>query len=275
MLEPLRHFLCVAELGTFTAAARHLHLTQPALTASIQRLERSLGGALFIRGRRGAELTAAGQSLVPHARGALVALREGERAVREVFGAQRGEVCLGAGTTAITYVLPSAVAAFRKKHPALGLRLVERGQYALKAAVLDGAVDMAVVSGPLPGGEFLCDDELVLVHAPGLDGRGLPFLTFPKGTATRALVDRHFPEARIVLELSSASALKGQLRAGLGVSLLSRRIVETDLSLGRLVLFRKKPAPIRRQLVLVHRGLERLSPAAKALRTVLLARAGA
>ena len=78
-----------------------------------------------------------------------------------------------------------------------------------------------------------------------------------------------------MLELSSASALKGQLRAGLGVSLLSRRIVETDLSLGRLVLFRKKPAPIRRQLVLVHRGLERLSPAAKALRTVLLARAGA
>ncbi len=131
MMDLLVHFVRVAEAGTFTAAARQVFLTQPALTASIKRLEATLGGALFVRGRTGAELTDAGRALLPHARAALVAAAEGRRAVGEVLGAERGELRVGAGTTAITYLLPPIVAEFRRKHPKVGLKLFERGQDAL------------------------------------------------------------------------------------------------------------------------------------------------
>ena len=69
MIELLRHFVAVAEAGTFTAAARRVHLSQPALTASIQRLEALVGGAVRVRGRRGAEPTDVGRALLPRARG--------------------------------------------------------------------------------------------------------------------------------------------------------------------------------------------------------------
>lgn len=269
-MDSLLHFVRVAEAGTFTAAARQVHLTQPALTASIQRLEAQLGGALFVRGRRGAELTEAGRALLPHARAALVAVDDARRAVAEVVRIERGRVRIGAGTTAITYLLPPLVQAFRRKHPKVALGLFERSQDALLEAFERGELDLAVATGPQPGGEPFRTDELVLVHAPGLDPRALPFLSFPEGAATRTLLDRHFPNAPIALELSSTSALKGQLRAGTGVALISRLAVATDLELGRLVLWRHPRAPIRRELVLVHRGLARLSPAARAMRDILV-----
>lgn len=270
MVDLFVHFLRVVEAGTFTAAARQVHLTQPALTASIKRLESLMGGLLFVRGRTGAELTDAGRALLPHARASIVAAEEGKRAVDEVMGAARGELRIGAGTTAITYLLPSLMGVFRRKHPKIGLKLFERGQDVLLESFERGELDFAIATGPVEGAEPFRDDELVLVHAPGLDPQELPFLSFPVGTATRTMLDRHFPGVVVVLELSSTSALKGQLRAGLGVALVSRRAVATDLDLGRLVVWRHGPTPITRELVLVHRGLSRLSPAAQAMRTLLL-----
>lgn len=274
MIDPFRHFVAIADAGTFTAASKKLHLSQPALTASVQRLEAQVGGALFVRGRAGAELTAAGRALLPHARAAIVAAQEGARAVAEVMGAERGEVRLGAGMTAITYLLPPLIGAFRRKHPKLALRMFERGQDALLEALDAGEIDLAVAVGPVAGADRFHEDELVLVHAPSVDPKTSGFLTFPVGTATRAALDRTFPGAPIVMELASASAIKGQLRAGLGVALISRLAVATDLELGRLVLAKHKRMPIRRELVLAHRGVSRLSPAARAMRAVLLAQRG-
>src|SRR5690606_37808151 len=117
MLEPLRHLLLIVEHGTFTAAAREAHLSQPALSASIARLEGEIGATLLDRGRHGATLTAAGEALVPHARAALAAVDDGRAAVAEVTGLRRGEVSIGAGATVATYLLPEPLAAFRRAHP--------------------------------------------------------------------------------------------------------------------------------------------------------------
>src|SRR5687767_387676 len=106
MLDVYRHFLLVAEHGTFTAASRRAHVSQPALTASIKRLEHGLDARLFDRGRHGATLTAAGHALLPHARAAIVAVAEGERAVAELERLDAGEVRVGGGQTACTYLLP-------------------------------------------------------------------------------------------------------------------------------------------------------------------------
>ena len=71
MVEELRHFLLIAAHGTFTEAARRAHLSQPALTASMRRLEAAVGARLLLRGPGGASLTAAGEALRPHAEAVL------------------------------------------------------------------------------------------------------------------------------------------------------------------------------------------------------------
>lgn len=269
MIEALRHFLLVAEHGTFTSAARHAHVSQPALTASMRRLEESYDARLFDRDRNGARLTEAGRALLPHARAAAVAVDEGRRVVAELAAAEGGEVRIGGGATACTYLLPPVLSTFRKKHPRVALRLRELPEHLAVDAFEAGELDM-VVAGAARGDLFR-EEQVVLVAAPGVDAASLPFITFPRGSAVRALLDRFFPEADIAMELASSSTVKGSVRAGLGVALVSRSSVATDLSLGRLVEVADPRTPIQRPLRLVHRGVERLSPAARALRSLLLA----
>lgn len=268
MLDQLRHFLLIAEHGTFTAASVRAHLSQPALTASIRRLEEDLDGRLFDRGRNGARLTRAGEALLPHARAAVVAVDEGARAVRALETLEGGEVRIGGGATACTYLLPPVLSAFRRKHPLVALRLRELPEAEALDAFDRGELDLAVVGGKR--GDLFRREELVLVAAPNVAREGLPFVTFPEGSATRAELDRHFPGVDIVMEVSGISTVKGSVRAGLGVALITRSAVATDLELGRLVLVPDPRTPIARPLRLMHRGADRLSAAARALRRMLL-----
>jgi len=270
MLDPLRHFLLIAEHATFTTAARHAHVSQPALTASIRRLEQSLDCRLFDRGRHGATLTEAGQTLLPHARAAVVAVDEGERAVGALDRLEAGEVRVGGGSTACTYLLPPVLATFRKKFPKVAVRLRELPEDLAVDEFDAGDLDLVVASAAKRG-ELFRDETVVLVAAPDVDPASLPFITFTRGSAVRALLDRHFPDAIIAMELASISTVKGSVRAGLGVALISRTAVITDLALGRLVEVKDPRTPIPRPLYVISRGVERLSPAARALRAMLLA----
>jgi len=273
MYADLCNFLLVVREGSFTAAARGAHLTQPALSASIQRLEAKLGGRLFIRDRKGAVLTDAGAALLPHARGARAAVEEGRAAVSEVLGLGRGEVSIGAGATSCTYLLPEQLAAFQAEHPAVRYRLREVGTPEVVEAVRAGELDLGIATR-LPGDserwglpeEFWRDDPMVLVQAPGESRAHPPFLTFVEGSPLRTLLHRHFPEVRILMELGSITAIKGNVAAGLGVALVPRSAVQRTVEEGRLELREDPRTPLNRSLVLLHRGEERLSVAASALR---------
>lgn len=268
MLDALRHLLLIVEHGTFTEAARRAHLSQPALSASIRRLEADLGAPLLERGRTGAKLTAAGQAMLPHARATIAAMRDARRSVTQVVGVERGEVRIGAGATACTYVMPPYVAKFRRRHPGVRIFVQEIFTKDVFDGLADGTLDLGIVSGSR--GERWIDDELILVGAPGVDALGAALITFPKGTNTRELVERHFPEADIAMELASIASVKGNVRAGIGVALVSRAAVRHDLKTGRLVEVPDPRTPLPRQLRIAHRGRRLLSPAAAALRQTLL-----
>ena len=274
MLDELRCFLLIVENKGFTAASRPAHLSQPALSAAVRRLEEAFGARLLHRGRRGAEPTAAGRALVPRARAALAAVEDGRRAVAEVEGLGAGEVRIGGGATACTYFLPAPLAAFRRRYPGVRFQVREAYPDAIRAAVEAGEIDLGVVSGT--GREVWCRDELILVGAPGTPvqpvtaGTRAPFIAFPAGSATRAILEQHFPKADVVMELSSIAGVKGNVRAGIGIALVSRAAVDSDLASGRLVALPSPETPIPRRLSLVHRGVDRLPPAAAALRRMLL-----
>ncbi len=274
MLDELRCFLLIVENGSLTGATRAAHLSQPALSAALRRLEEAFGARLLYRGRHGAQPTAAGLALIPRARAALAAVEDGRRAVAEVEGLRAGEVRIGGGATACTYFLPAPLAAFRKKFPGVRFQVREAYPDAIHAAVEAGEIDLGVVSGP--GRDAWCRDELILVGPPGTPvqpvtaSSSAPFIAFPAGSATRAILERHFPRAEVVMELSSIAGVKGNVRAGIGIALVSRAAVETDLASGRLVAVPSPATPIPRRLSLVHRGVDRLPPAAAALRRLLL-----
>jgi len=268
LFDDLKNLVLVAERGTFTAAARAAHLTQPALSVSIRRLEVEFECRLVDRGRKGAELTAPGREVLARARAALAAVEDARRAVAELSGLERGVVRIGAGATTATYLLPAILGRFRKRHPGVRIVLRELTRDAAQEELERGEIDIAVLSGP--GGEHFRDDAFVLVAAPGVRLKGAAFLTFPKGTVTREALDRHFPEVEIVMELSSIAAIKGHVAEGIGVALLSRAAITRDLAIGRLRELRHEKTPIHRELVLVHRGVTRLPPAAAKLRELLL-----
>jgi DNA-binding transcriptional LysR family regulator len=269
MIEELRHFLLIVEYGTFTEAAHRAHLSQPALSASVRRLEEQMKARLLDRGRQGAWPTRAGQALLPHARAALAAILEGQRAVEEVEGLRVGEVRLGAGATATTYLLPRILARFRRLHPRLKFLLREGYALDIRAEIEAGELDLGIVSGP--GVDEWRDDDLILVASPKIDPRKAGFLTFPEGSTTRELLQTHFGDVDIVMELAGIAAVKGNARAGMGKALISRAAVASDLSSGALVEVKSRKTPVRRKLSLVHRGVSRLPPAAAALREAILA----
>jgi len=279
MLRELEHFVAVATAGTFTAAARRVHLSQPALTASIHRLEDEVGARLFDRGRRGATLTAAGRAFLAKAQAALTAFADGRRAVAEIQGLTAGEVRVGGGATACTYLLPPILARYRRARPGIALTLREGYTDELERAIDDGSLDLALITvdrrrpptGPLARLGRHADDELLVVAAPDCDPRTAPWLTFTAGSPTRALLLERVPDAVIAMELSSIAAIKGHVRAGIGLGLLSRLAVETDLARGSLVEVPLRWAPVRRRLAVRHRGAAHLTPAAAALLELLRA----
>ena len=283
MIDALRHLLLIAQHGTFTKAARHAHLSQPALSASIQRLELAFGARLLDRGRGGAALTAAGEALLPRARAALAAIEDGRRAVGEVAGLRAGEVRVGAGATACTYLLPPVLAAFRSAHPGVRILLRESPTADVLAALEAGDLDLGVVARApgvgRPARPLYLDRWLDVdlgggaapgAGAPGAGAVSTPFVTLARGTTTRELLERHFPGADVAIELGGIAAVKGSVRAGIGVALVSRAAVASDLALGRLVLLPHRATPVRRVMLLAHRGADRLPPAAAELRRLLL-----
>lgn len=277
MLRELEHFVAVAAAGTFTVAARRVHLSQPALTASIHRLEDEVGARLFDRGRHGAALTAAGRAFLPKAHAALAAFADGRRAVAEIQGLTAGEVRIGGGATACTYLLPPILARYRRARPGIALSLREGYTDELERAVDEGTLDLAVITldrrspptGPVDRLGKHADDELIVVAAPDCDPRTAPWITFAPGSPTRALLLERVPDAVITMELGSIAAVKGNVRAGIGMALVSRLAVATDLARGSLVEIGLRWSPVRRRLGVRHRGLAHLTPAAAALLELL------
>jgi len=272
MIDELRCFVLVVEEGTFTAAARAAGLSQPSLSAAIARLEHWHDARLFHRLPRPVRLTTSGAALLPHARAALGAVASGQRAVAEVEGVVRGSVTVAGGAAACTYLLPEPLVSFRRAHPGVRLHVRQLATPDVPLAVARGEVDLGIAEGE---GEPCWVDELVMIGLPGARWPA-PVVAFAAGTSLRALLEACFPQAELAMELGSFAGIKGMVRAGMGVALLSRGACAEELATGAFVSVELPPSaslPLRRELGLLHLGLKRLSPAARALRQTLLASA--
>jgi DNA-binding transcriptional LysR family regulator len=169
-LRQLEHFLAVVRDGSFTAAAGKLYMVQSSLSASLLSLERELGADLFIRGRKGAELTDAGRSLLEPARAALQSLQAVRDAVADVSGLRQGTVriaCLPASVPESIDVGPT-IRRFHQEHRGVDVQLVPADGRGMVEMVADGEVDFAIGPatadmGPRLSFQPLVQTELAIV----------------------------------------------------------------------------------------------------------------
>jgi LysR family glycine cleavage system transcriptional activator len=167
----IRVFDVVASSGSFTAAARRLHLGQPAVSHTIAQLERVLGTPLFDRTPSGIRLTPAGMELRDHVRPALAALDAGVRAVRRsARGA--GVVALSVSTSFATWWLLPRLADFKRRHPDIDLRCITNDTDA-GVGVDDADLWIPLGPDPWPGlaRHVLTDERIVAVAAPAVAAR--------------------------------------------------------------------------------------------------------
>lgn len=287
-LHLVRLFAAVAEHGSFSRAAESLGVTQPAVSRGVGALEDEIGMPLVERGARGARLTEAGRALHAHARVILNAERAAEAELGELRGLRGGTLHVGASTTIATYVLPRVVAAYRRTHPGVRLRVTSANTQDILALLLERGVDVALVEGPIanPHVEITPwgDDELVVIagkHHPlsALDpvpARELTrqlFIVREAGSGTREVLERTLRVRRIrlgrTLEVGSTEAIKQTVAAGLGISVVSRAAAADQLALGKLALLRVRGFPVRRTFNRIALRGHRPSAAARAFEAML------
>jgi len=147
-LRQLRHFLAVIDHGSLGDGARALSLSQPALSRSIQGLERSAKGPLFERSKRGMALTALGKALEVRARIIIAETERSERELDEIIGARRGQVAIGAAPSFAWTVLPSILTRFMQDHPLVEISIREAYSSVLFQAVASGEIEYALMLLP-------------------------------------------------------------------------------------------------------------------------------
>ena len=166
----LKLLAAVADTGSVTEAGKHLHLTQSALSHQLRDAEGMLGAALFLRLGKKMVLTPAGEALLASARRVLDELRNAEAKVVGLNGGTRGVIRLSTECYTCYHWLPPLLKKFHSRYPEVEISIEAAFTSHPAEAVLDGKLDVAVVSTP-PRNKSLritamFEDELVLVMAP-------------------------------------------------------------------------------------------------------------
>lgn len=275
-LDQLRIFVAVAETLNFTAAARALGRSQPAVSAAVAALEDACATRLFSRVARHVELTEAGRLLLDHARDVLRRVGEAERAIDDLAGLKRGHLRLFASQTVASYWIAPLLCRFRARHPMITLSVEDGNTTEGAEAVLKDDADIALVEGPVDDPALkrvpVGGDRLELVAAPGHpwaeSGSTTPdaladasWVLRERGSGTRRMFEDWLQERgvdpaalRVTLELPSGEAVKQAVEAGGGVTVVSNLTVARELESGRLRrVGLPDPLPRRRFHLIRHR----------------------
>lgn len=214
-LRQLRYFATVARLGSFTAASRELHVSQPALGYKIKQLEDELGAPLLLRHSRGVAPTPAGQTLQTHAERILGEVERATAAVRQHAAARVERLVLGVTPTTGKELAPCLIERVAAES-GIELSLRQGMSHELVADIKSGTLDMAFCFDPPPDATFdrlqLYRERLCLIGAPAVlkTSRPIPFdelsdfaLILDSGLAVlRELIDKIAAARAIKLPIS-------------------------------------------------------------------------
>jgi LysR family transcriptional regulator, low CO2-responsive transcriptional regulator len=277
-LHQLRVFAKVAELQSFTEAAKALRLTQPSCSSLVQGLVRELKYKLFERRGTKIALTSEGSVLLRRAREALGIIDDTKDEIAEIHGLRKGKLSVGGSALAAASFLPVAVQRFKKKHTGLEFVLIMERSEELQKKLLQGDLDLAII-GRIPRSAYLIveplRDEKIVVIAPPKHPLALkrsvplellvkePLITHRDGSTVRNMTERKFiekgltfkPFLEVNFEWSSRDAIKNVVANGLGIGFTTQSYVASDVKAGRVKLLKVPELKLKRTMyIAVHKN---------------------
>lgn len=253
--DQLKAFHRVALTGSFTKAARLLHITQPAVSKQVQLLEYSLGITLFDRQGRKVRLTNEGKTLLSYTDrlfdlyGEILAIFESEKSM------EHGKIAIGSSNVMGTYYLPKIIRLYNNQYPGIEIDLrLGNSDYVIDK-ILEGEVDIGI-SGkagahPKLSKQLIHKERLLLISSVDHDLAKREFIEADdllkasficreRGTSNRAAMDKFFKKKfdkkypKISLEIENVEAVKQIVQHGYGITIIPEVTVRREIESGIL-----------------------------------------
>jgi DNA-binding transcriptional LysR family regulator len=286
-LDQLRALIEVVELGGFTQAAKRLHLTQPAISQQIRELESRCGLPLVERIGKQAFATPAGRELIVRGRRIMADAEHALAVVRQHKEGVAGRVHIGAGPTALIYLLPPKLRQLRDEYPDIEIVVTSGTTNSISEGLLSNVIDIGFTALPVEADGLdtvpVRTDPMVAI-LPATE-RAIPDRLTPADVASRTLILEYqrVPHrqlsrawlqaggvaARPAMEFDSIEAIKSAVSAGLGVAIVPGPAMTLAPPMNSVVV-RPLDPPLTRTLGLVERRGRAETPALKLVRRAIM-----
>ncbi len=250
----LRAFLLLSRKGSFTAAAKELHLTQSAVSHSVKALEEDVGCRLLDRVGKKVLLTQAGEAFLRHVEKILSGMNAAREAIDEMSEWGRGRLRIGASAAACQYILPPVLREFKNEFPKCLLSIEPGDTQEIVAALGNNEIELGVTLEPPNEKDFefhpLFTDELVFLvdpkHPWAKAGRSLrkeiprqQYILYYKNSLTFEAIEKYFRADDVVIksiiDMGSMSAIKELVKLGLGITIMAPWTAREELCRKELV----------------------------------------
>jgi len=291
-LRQLEIFCKVVELKSFSKAGDSIYLTQPTISEHIKSLEDHLGTRLLDRLGREVIPTKAGDILYTYAKKILDLRSEAKHVLEDLSGKMVGEITIGGSNIPGEYIIPNLLGKFKKEYKNISIHLRIGDTKDIINKVLESTIEMGIVGAKIQDrrlqyNEFI-KDELILVVPPfhpwgsrtsikpdELEGE--PFISRERGSGTRITMEKALHDAgiklntlKVIAEMGSTEAIRQGIKAGVGISILSKRSVEDELKFGLLKEISIDGVKIIRHFYIVFHKARTKSPLVEAFTSFLI-----
>ena len=270
-LRQLEMVIAVADNASFTRAGQQLHVAQSAISRKVRLLEDEFGERLFKRVSKKVYVTPAGETLLRYARKVFQDLRNASLEISELAHLERGQLRIGAGMIACTYILPPVLEKFKILYPRIDLQVVTGPTDNLLAKLRENSIELGVFTLPIRYPDLsvipLCAEEMVAVtsvkHSTLSKKRWIkaeelkdyPLIAFPKDAHTRSVVDEFFRQAgitpRVAMEAENVATIKPLVKIDLGISIIPMRAVAEEVKRKELHCLRIRNYKVTRHVGIV------------------------
>ncbi|ASN03522.1 LysR family transcriptional regulator [Virgibacillus necropolis] len=267
----LQVFVTVVEKQNFTRAAEELHMTQPAVSQYVRTFEANIGTRLLERSNKYVRLNKVGEIVYHHAKEILGIYTKMQTLVDDVTNVASGPISIGASYTYGEYVLPHIIANLQKTYPYIQPTVTIDNTTEIASLVDSYQLDVGIVEGHFKDQQLtveeFAEDQMVVVAASkhilgskkgSVDSSDLnkeTWIVREKGSGTREATEKMFDQLGIsptkLMSFGSTQPIKESVEAGLGISLLSKWVVQKELKNGELKILDSKGLPFFRQFSIV------------------------
>lgn len=288
-LRQLKVFEAVARLLSFSRAAEELHLTQPAVSTQVRKLEEHAGNALFEQFGKKIYLTPAGTELLQISRAIIQQFEAAENAMLQFNGVSGGKLNVGV-ISAGDYFFPRLLVEFASRHRGVTLNFTVHNREGLMTHIAENLTDLAIMVRPPTDldtvNQPFAPHPYVIVAAPNHPLVGVPripvsrlmrepFVVREKASDTWHSMEEGFggdlSGINIAMEIRSTETIKQAVIAGMGVSFVSAHTISQETRAGSLRVLDVQGFPLMLNWYVVHRRAKRLPPVAQAFKDFLLA----